>query len=210
MLTLWKSLVLPIFDYCSQLYNPFKVGEIQQLEMVQRSFIRKINGMHGLTYWEQLQRLKLFSLERRRERYRIIYIWKILERIVPNFTEQNDGIEVLHSDRRGRTCFQPAVQRSPYQELRNASLAVQGVKLFNSIPKYLRNLTGCSKEKFKYSLNKFLCQVPDEPQIPGYTACRRTESNSLLKMVKFVEQKDAKVSSIATKWWRSEDLGQGE
>ena len=127
MLTLWKSIVLPIFDYCSQLYNPYRVGEIQQLEMVQRSFVRKINGMHGLTYWEQLQKLKLFSLERRRERYRIIYIWKIVEEIVPDFSEQNGGIEVLHRDRRGRACFQPALHRSPYRELRNANLAVQGV-----------------------------------------------------------------------------------
>ena len=30
MLTLWKSLVMPILDYCSQLWSPSKVGEIQQ------------------------------------------------------------------------------------------------------------------------------------------------------------------------------------
>ena len=32
MLTLWKSLVIPILDYCSQLWSPSKVGEIQQIE----------------------------------------------------------------------------------------------------------------------------------------------------------------------------------
>ena len=28
MLTLWKTMVLPILDYCSQLWNPCKVSEI--------------------------------------------------------------------------------------------------------------------------------------------------------------------------------------
>ena len=49
MLTLWKTLVLPRLEYCSQLWDPFHVGEIQQLEIVQRSFIRKIDGALGLS-----------------------------------------------------------------------------------------------------------------------------------------------------------------
>ena len=32
MLTLWKSLVLPILDYCSQLWSPILKGEIQKIE----------------------------------------------------------------------------------------------------------------------------------------------------------------------------------
>ena len=46
MLTTWKSLVLPILDYCSQLWSPQKKGEIQQIEDIQRSFTRKIHS-HG-------------------------------------------------------------------------------------------------------------------------------------------------------------------
>ena len=45
--------------------------------MVQRSFIRKIDGMGHLDYWTQLKRLKLYSLERRRERYIVIYIYGV-------------------------------------------------------------------------------------------------------------------------------------
>ena len=104
MLTLWKSLVIPRFDYCSQLYNPSKVSQIQQLEMVQRSFLRKIDGMNGLDYWKQLQALKINSLERRRERYQIIYVWKILEGLVPNLSGSSK-IEPRLSDRRGRSCY---------------------------------------------------------------------------------------------------------
>ena len=72
MLTLWKTLVLCEHDYCSQLWNLDRVGDIQSLELLQRSFIRKISGMQHLSYWEQLKALKLYPLERRRERYIIL------------------------------------------------------------------------------------------------------------------------------------------
>ena len=53
------------------------------VEKVQRSFTRFISGMAGLSYTEILTVLKLYSLQRRRERYIIIYVWKILEGLVP-------------------------------------------------------------------------------------------------------------------------------
>ena len=34
MLTTWKQLVLPIHDYCSQLYCPTRPGLIQKLEII--------------------------------------------------------------------------------------------------------------------------------------------------------------------------------
>ena len=40
--------------------------------------------MHDLSYNERLKALKLYSLQRRRERYCIIYVWKVLEGLVPN------------------------------------------------------------------------------------------------------------------------------
>ena len=60
------------------------------------------------------------------------------------------------------------------------SLPIQGAKLFNAMPINLRN---CSKNMFKAKLDKYLASVPDEPQIPGYTSCRRAASNSLIDMV---------------------------
>ena len=85
MLALWKQLILCDLDYCSQLWNPSKTGDIQALELLQRSYLHCISGMQGLNYWKQLGELKLYSLERRRERYIAIYIWCIVEGHVPNF-----------------------------------------------------------------------------------------------------------------------------
>ena len=57
--------------------------------------------MHDLSYNEKLKAIKLYSLQRRRERYCIIYVWKVLEGLVPNFSHP---IIATLSDRRGRLC----------------------------------------------------------------------------------------------------------
>ena len=46
----------------------------QAIEAIQQTFTYKITEVHHLNYWERLQELKFYSLQRRRERYIIIYI----------------------------------------------------------------------------------------------------------------------------------------
>ena len=186
MLTLWKSLVQSKLEYCSQLWCPLKTGDIQALEMTQRSFIRKLSGMNQLTYWQQLKLLKLYSLERRRECYRIIYVWRVLEGQVPNIGSRR--ISAKWHMRRGRECIPPKISRNAHSQVQRliyASLPVHGQQLFNALPTEVRNLTGCTVDAFKSKLDRFLQTVPDEPQIQGYTAMRRAGSNSLLDMIKF-------------------------
>ena len=42
MLTLWKTLLLPIVEYCLVLWSHTEVGHAQQIESLQWSFFRKI------------------------------------------------------------------------------------------------------------------------------------------------------------------------
>ena len=189
MLTLWKSLILSKLDYCSQLWSPTQTGDIQSLEQVQRSFVRRISGIDHLNYWQQLKTLSLYSLERRRDRYMIIYVWRILEEQMPNFANPDrGGIQANLHIRRGRSCRVPSVSSqvpSSVQKLRYSSFAIRGPRLFNTLPTELRNKSDCTVDTFKRSLDKYLRTVPDEPQIPGYTAMRRAESNSLIHMTRF-------------------------
>ena len=69
MLTLFKSLVLSRLDYGSQLWSPYKAKDISLLESVQRAFTKHIQGMHTYSYADRLSMLKLYSLQRRRDRY---------------------------------------------------------------------------------------------------------------------------------------------
>ena len=49
--------------------------------------------------------------------------------------------------------------------MRNQSFQVAGPRLFNCLPKYLRNTKNCSIEEFKEKLDAFLTRVPDEPKV---------------------------------------------
>ena len=154
MLTVWKTLVSPILDYCSQLWSPFKKGEIQQIEEIQKSFTRKIRLGQRSDYWERLSALRLYSLERRRERYRIIYIWKILEGIVPNIPSNQNFIRSITSAKNGRSCVIPRIERcstARVRSLRENSFPINGARLFNILPRSIRNLSGTTLDSFKRS-----------------------------------------------------------
>ena len=191
MLTTWKSLVLPILDYCSQLWSPQRKGDIQQIEEIQKSFTRKIPLPGRENYWSRLNSLHLYSLERRRERYRIIYIWKILEGMVPNLTVEKNQVKTTTSLRSGRHCVIPPISTSAstrINSLREGSLCINGAKLFNLLPKHVRDISGVELPVFKKELDAFLATIPDEPLSPGYTDARQAESNSLLDMVPNIRQ----------------------
>ena len=188
MSTLWKSLVLPKIEYCSQLWCPFSKQDIEKIELLQRHFVRKIRLNSNFNYWETLVHLNLFSLQRRRERYRVIYTWKIMENLVPNISfSDNRKIIVQYTARFGRKCIVPSLQRgrSRVSTLYEHSLAVCGPKLFNVLPQYIRDLTSCTVETFKTNLDKFLWTIPDEPVISGYTHGnnQRHGSNSLIDIL---------------------------
>ena len=78
MMTLSKSLVRSHLDYCCPLWSSCKTSETQEIEGVQRTFTARIWGFQHLNYWQRLKALDLMSLQRRRERYIIIHLWKIL------------------------------------------------------------------------------------------------------------------------------------
>ena len=68
MITIWKSLIQPKLDYCSQLWSPSDQASIAMLESVQRNFTSMVSGMQGKDYMDRLAGLKMYTQERRRER----------------------------------------------------------------------------------------------------------------------------------------------
>ena len=99
LLNLFKSIVLSRLDYGSELWSPFLIKHITQLEKIHRSFTKHIIGMNDMPYHERLKSLGLYSLQRRKERYCIIYIWEISESLAPNFSNH---ITSTFSEHRGR------------------------------------------------------------------------------------------------------------
>ena len=52
--------------YCSSVWSPSTVGNINKLESVQRSFTKRLTGMHSLSYTARLKAVGLERLELRR------------------------------------------------------------------------------------------------------------------------------------------------
>ena len=106
LITLYKSLIQPLVEYASALWSPIDKGSIEALEKVQKSFVKRIKNV-SRDYEIALKQLNLYTLQRRRERYQILHIWKMLENLAPNKSKTSQNIIETQSnihDRRGKTC----------------------------------------------------------------------------------------------------------
>ena len=69
----------------------------------------------------------------------------------------------------GTQCvLQYPTNRNPAQSLQENATTVFGPRLYNSLPKYLRDMESIKTENFKFELAKFLQLIPDQPKMPNY------------------------------------------
>ena len=132
MLTLKKSMVRNLLEYCCPWY-PSKINDIQELESVQKVFTARINGIRDLHYWDILQRLSLMSLQRRRERF--ILIFTSYSITIPATTLQFVSRPLI----RNLVVIPSACRHSSAanQSMYDSSFAVIGTKLWNTMPYHL-------------------------------------------------------------------------
>ena len=165
LMTLFNAFILSRLDYCSQLWSPHLIKHIIQIEKVQRSFTKCITGMRDGSYSDRLSLLRLCSLQRRRERYCIIYVWKIIEDLVPYFSKP---IVCTHYERRGRYCVISHVNIGRSGTLAYNSFRWCAIRLFNSLQKFIGCTTSCSVYGFKHTLDSYLMNFVDHPYVPRF------------------------------------------
>ena len=177
MVTLYKSLIRSNLEYCCPLWHPSKISDIELLEGVQREFTRKIYGYQDLSYWERLKKLNLSSLQRRRERYVLLVMWKILHRQIPNA-----NVTFRPLSRLGIQAVVPGIvtsSRSAIQTRYDQSFSVIGPALWNVLPSQLTTIE--CQSKFKNRLSEFIQSLPDEPPVSGYM---RAHANTLPEVMR--------------------------
>ena len=95
MLILLKTVIVPLLEYACVVWSPSESALISLIERIQKKFTSKFQQFNtydetlGLytchtDYWQRLKLLKIYSLERRRERYMILFLYKICIGTYPN------------------------------------------------------------------------------------------------------------------------------
>ena len=175
MLTLYKSMVRSHLEFACPVWNGLSQNDVIEIESIQRSFTNKIICPNQIqNYLERLEYLNLMSLQRRRERYTILHMWKILNKKTSN----DINIVFTSSNRFGKQALIPALNSSNQkaQTLYDSSFAVKGPQLWNTLPVNIKHMT--SLNSFKIEFDKFLKKFPDQPPTNGYSS---SNNNSILE-----------------------------
>ena len=195
---MWRTYIQGMLDFGSQVWTPVKSSLLLHLESTQKSFTKYTEGLDGMNYWERLEIMRLTSIQRRHERYRLVYLWKIMMGMVPNY-----GISWNWTDKGGRKVDIP---RSTYihsaiaRNMRDQSLVVHGGRIYNLLPRKIRDFSG-PKEGFKVLLDTYLKEIPDQPVSEGLmpeplnnVTCKN--SNSLYEWISFLKLNNRKFSDL--------------
>ena len=92
-----------------------------------------------------------------------------------------------YSERKGTECQIPPLKSTRVmqrvQSMIDNSLVVKGPKLFNKLPRHLRDFSG-NLDGFKKRLDDFLVKIPDQPVLPTAQYAQSVTSNSLLEKIR--------------------------
>ena len=153
-------------------------------------------GCKNLHYWERLTKFRLYSNQRRIERYKICYIWKSLNGAVPNI-----GLNWQERDHSKLTYPRTFGSKGRARTLQKYSLNWEGVTFYNSLPKYLRTWNG-TFQTFKNKLDQFLQLIPDQPQVnndkPGGKTINGEWSNSIPDWIRVLNVCDDEIDDNKT------------
>ena len=72
--SIWRTYIESYMDYGSQIWTLVDQGSINKLEGVLKLYTSYTEGLKDCNYWQRLEIMKLYSVQRRHERYRIVYM----------------------------------------------------------------------------------------------------------------------------------------
>ena len=119
--------------------------------------------MYKLNYCKHLEVFRLLSIERRTERYKILYIWKSVNNLVPHL-----GINWKERAlvREGKMVEIPTIMAKLdlTKTIKRQSLRHRRSFFFNLLSEEVRMLNG-TVDQFKCKLDNFLKNHPDQPHV---------------------------------------------
>ena len=84
--------------------------------------------------------------------------------------------------RLGRRCAATEGRGKEARASFDQTFQFHGPRLYNALPRELRNLTGCGTDFFKEKLDQYLAGIADEPAFPGFIPTGITETRGPIKL----------------------------
>lgn len=153
----YMSYVLPLVSYCSQVWSPYLLTDIQAIESVQRLFTRRLPGLET-SYSERLRALNLPSLELRRLWADLLLCFKILNGDITGPMERY-GLKFADSKREGRGHCRKLYCEFGRIDIRLNYFGLRVVKPWNSLPTeivYAASVKDFKNKVRKHDLSRFL------------------------------------------------------
>ena len=134
MLPLFITHVRPLLEYASSVWHLGYVGDLRQLESVQRRWTKEIGGLRNMEYSQRLRTLNLYSIKGRLLRHDLIKYWHIFHDC-SSMSRDNLFPRPRLGTTRGHD-FKIAHSR-PQLEVRRRYFSMRYVALWNSFPSHV-------------------------------------------------------------------------
>ena len=152
---LYKSLIRPILEYGSPVWNPYLIKDIVNLEKIQRRATKIVPECKDLSYTERLNFIGLPTLLYRRARQDLIQTYLILQ-------DSKQTFFTLSTDSRTRGHLKKILKTECYN--RNARLyffTQRIINVWNSLPDYVvdsesLNIFKNNINNYNWNANKFV------------------------------------------------------
>lgn len=139
MVKAYKTYVLPLLDYCSQVYSPHKISDINILERVQRRFTKNVLRNSDLSYTERLNITGLQRLETTRIHNDLFFAYRLLNDFLPGL---NSLLAVSDTVKHTRSSDKTTlVTERCNLNIRKFDFACRISRIWNSLPEH------CTKSK---------------------------------------------------------------
>lgn len=132
---LYKSMVRPILEYCSCIWNPIHIGDQKEIEKVQRRATKLIPGFKDKTYSQRLIDLNITTLAYRRKRTDIIQVFRIIHQFDKIPFDQ--FFSYSRESKRGHRFKLEKIGRHPNSNIRSNGFSERVINIWNNLPEYV-------------------------------------------------------------------------
>ncbi len=161
---LFLTYVRPLLEYNTTTWSPHLHSDIIKVESVQRTFTRRLCQRCNIkfsSYKDRLEKLNLESLEVRRIKQDLVFLYKILHNYVDIDFDKYFQINHFSCSRLRRHQFQIKRQNLAKTAVRNSFFSYRVIRYWNELPENVANSP--TLETFRYRLKRLNLKVMNTP-----------------------------------------------